>query len=252
MPSHLGICCGHSERGVTPPESSTLCLPESWRRFQKAAGPAGRSLPGLRVFTVNCDSNLLVHPVDEVLLRPERRHGHFLPVLEVLQRRVLGDVVSFCQGLVDGRIDSCKDTRALGQGRGQPCTTASDVVLAREGPRRPPRPPPCRSLALTAPPAASHAWAEEGGAFLSNPLTRLGGRGCLPVAGGPGAKRERAVASPRSHELAEVTKQGRACVPTVSPSPLTPLSAEGTFPWGHGSPSESPRSPGARLAGSHV
>ena len=49
---------------------------------------------------------------------------------------------SFCQGLVDGGIDSCKDTRALGWGKGQPCITASEVVLLERGARVPAPPSP--------------------------------------------------------------------------------------------------------------
>lgn len=85
--------------------------------------------------------HLLSHPLNKVLLCSERRHCIFLSVLKILQCRKLGDVESFCQGLVDSGIDSCKDTRALGWGRGQPCMTASDTVLAEEEPRC--QPPTC-------------------------------------------------------------------------------------------------------------
>lgn len=85
--------------------------------------------------------HLLSHPVNKVLLCSERRHCGFLSVLKILQCGKLGDVESLCQGLVDGGIDSCKDTRALGWGRGQPCITASDTVPAEEEPRcQPPTP----------------------------------------------------------------------------------------------------------------
>lgn len=82
--------------------------------------------------------DLLPHPLNKVLLCPERGHCILLSILKILECRKLGDVESFCQGLVDGGIDSCKDTRALGQGRGQPCTTASDTVLVAEEPKRQP------------------------------------------------------------------------------------------------------------------
>lgn len=90
--------------------------------------------------------HLLSHPLNKVLLCSERRHCMFLSVLKILQCRKLGDVESFCQGLVDSGIDSCKDTRALGWGRGQPCMTASDTVLAEEKPRRQPPAPPARPV----------------------------------------------------------------------------------------------------------
>lgn len=77
-------------------------------------------------------SNLLSNPLNKILLRSEHGHCIFLSVLKVLQCGELGDVESFCQGLVDSGIDSCKDTRALGWGRGQPCMTASDTVLAEQ------------------------------------------------------------------------------------------------------------------------
>ena len=85
-------------------------------------------------------SDSLSHPLDEALLCSERRHCVLLPILKIFECRKLGDVESFCQGLVDGGIDSCKDTRALGRGRGQPCMTPSDAVLAEEEPRRRPQP----------------------------------------------------------------------------------------------------------------
>lgn len=77
-------------------------------------------------------SYLLSHPFNKVLLCSEHRHCIFFSILKILQCRKLRDVESFCQGLVDSGIDSCKDTRALGWGRGQPCTTASDTVLAEQ------------------------------------------------------------------------------------------------------------------------
>lgn len=87
-------------------------------------------------------SDSLSHPLNEALLCSERRHGMLLSILKIFERRKLGDVESFCQGLVDGGIDSCKDTRALGRGRGQPCVTPSDAVLAEEEPGRRPQPTP--------------------------------------------------------------------------------------------------------------
>ena len=83
-------------------------------------------------------SDLLLYPLNKALLCSERGHCILLSILKILECRKLGDVESFCQGLVDGGINSCKDTRALGRGRGQPCTTASDAVLAEEEPRRQP------------------------------------------------------------------------------------------------------------------
>lgn len=75
-------------------------------------------------------SHLLLHPLNKVLLCSQHGCCVFLSILKILQCRKLGDVESFCQGLVDGGIDSCKDTRALGWGRGQPCMTASDAAPA--------------------------------------------------------------------------------------------------------------------------
>lgn len=86
----------------------------------------------------------LSHPLNEALLCSERRHCKLLSILKIFECRKLGDVESFCQGLVDGGIDSCKDTRALGRGRGQPCMTASDMVPAEEEPGR--QPPPTLGL----------------------------------------------------------------------------------------------------------
>lgn len=85
--------------------------------------------------------DLLSHPLKKVLLCSEHGHCVFLSTLKIFQSRKLGDVESFCQGLVDSGIDSCKDTRALGWGRGQPCMTASDTVLAKQrSPDDSPRP----------------------------------------------------------------------------------------------------------------
>lgn len=84
--------------------------------------------------------HLLSHPLNKVLLCSERRHCVFLSVLKILQCRKLRDVEPLGQGLVDSGIDSCKDSRALGWGRGQPCMTASDAGLAEEEPNASPQP----------------------------------------------------------------------------------------------------------------
>lgn len=101
--------------------------------------------------TLSKPKHLLLHPLNKLLLCSECGYSLLLAVLEILQCRESGDVKSSCQGLVDGGIDSCKDTRALGWGKGQPCITASEVVLLERGAQGPARPSPRPSHDLMVP-----------------------------------------------------------------------------------------------------
>ena len=169
----------------------------------------------------------LSHPLNEALLCSERGHCILLSILKIFECRKLGDVESFCQGLVDGGIDSCKDTRALGRGRGQPCMTASDTVPAGEEPGR--QPPP--TLGLSEPHRAgtpyipgtpghwhqSHLWPEMKPFYRPH---QPGGADCSCSQQARSHRKRTMGLHPRPHDLGRGHLDGYLQVHSSEPDPI--------------------------------